>query len=252
MASNARWVPRLSSYAPSRFHIDSYVKLKGKRNILVPSDVTITGRFELSRFGSDVCLYQLLLTLQILDGRPIIRSISLGLTEYATDSDRYKQGQLEPSLLDEDLKGLSLQTLAALIVAKVSLTNKLDVTYVKDYDQFLRDVKRGKQGLAFGDKPEPVLSDNKGVPWYKVFTYDAVSRVQGDLINAPRRTASRPTDKQIAQTYQEAKLLGEPVEKYLANHFGSSTKTVQRWIKVAKVNGYLDKTKQGRPRKESS
>ena len=252
MAINKRWETRLSSYAPTRFQIDSYVKQKGKRNVLVPNNVTISANFELTRSGSDVSFYQLAMTLQILDGRPTIRSISLGLTDYATDSDRFKQGQLEPSLLDEDLKGLSLQTLAALVVAKVSVTNKLDVTYVSDYDQFLRDVKRGKQGLAFGAKPEPVFTDDKGVSWFKVFTHDGVSRVQGDLINAPRRTASMPTYAQIAQAYKEAKSLGEPVEEYLATKFGSTIKTVQRWIRLAKDNGYLDKTKQGRPRKESS
>jgi hypothetical protein len=251
MTSHKRWY-RLSSYEPSRFPIDSYVKQKGKRNILIPNDVTITGRFDLSRSGKEVLLYQLSLTVQILDGLPIVRSLTLGLNEYAPDSDRFKQGQLEPSLIDEDLKGLSLQTLAALIVAKVSLTNKLDVTYISDYDQFKRDVKQGKQGLAFGHKPEPVFTDDKGVSWYKVFTRDAVGRVQGDLINAPRRTASRPKHKQVAEAYKEAKSLGEPVEEYLATHFDSTIKTVQRWIRDAKANGYLDKTKQGRPRKESN
>jgi hypothetical protein len=252
MASSLRWETHLSSYSPSRFPRDTYTKQKGKRNVLVPNDVTIKGRFELSRFGSDVALYQLLLTLQILDGMPIVRSVSLGLTEYATTTDRYKRGQLEPSLLDEDLKGLSLQTLAALIVAKVSLTNKIDVTYVNDYDQFVRDVKQGKQGLAFGDKPEPVFTDDKGVSWYKVFTYDATRRVQGDLVNAPRRTASRPTHKQVAEAYKEAKLLGKPVNRYLQDRFSSSDKSVERWIRQAKDNGYLDETKQGRPRKEST
>ena len=252
MASVKRWETRLASYTPARFPKDRYVKQKGKRNTLVPSDVTITGNFELTRSGSDVSLYQLSLTVQILDGMAIVRSVSLGLTEYAPTTDRYKRAQLEPSLLDEDLKGLSLQTLATLIVAKVSLTNKQNVTYVSDLDQFKRDVKQGKQGIVFGDMPKPVFTDDKGVSWYKVFTYDAVSRVQGDLINAPRRTASRPTDKQITQAYKEAQSLGEPVEVYLVKTFGSSKKTVQRWIRQAKDNGYLDKTKQGRPRKESS
>ena len=237
MANTLRWETRLTSYTPSRFPKETYIKLKGKRNVLVPNDVTITGRFELSRFGSDVALYQLVLTLQMLDGMPIVRSISLGFAEYEPDTDRYNFGQLEPSLLDEDLKGLSLQTLAALIVAKVSLTNKIDVTYVNDYDQFVRDVKRGKQGLVFGDKPEPVFTDDKGVSWYKVFTYDATRRVQGDLVNAPRRTASRPTHKQVAEAYKEAKSLGKPVSKHLQDRFSSTDKSVERWIRQAKDNG---------------
>jgi len=247
MASTKRWEFRLASWSPHKFATESYVKQKGKRNLLVPNDVEVLGTFELKRFGSEVSLYQLSLVVKVIDGAPVVHSLSLGLTEYATNTDRYKAGLLEPSLLDEDLRGLSLQSLAALLIAKVSLTNKIDVTYVDDYEQFMRLVKAGKQGLAWGDKPEPVFIDSKGVAWFKVFTYDSVKGAQNDLLNAPRRTASRPPHKQVAIAYNEAKSLGESVEGFLSDKFNSTPKTVQRWIKDAKEHGHLDKTKQGRP-----
>jgi len=245
--SSRRWDYRLSTWSLRQLTQEDYVKQKGKRNLLVPNEVTVSGTFELKRFGSEASLYQLVLDVQVIDGAPVVRAISLGLTPYATTTDRYKRGQLEPSLVDEDLRGLSLQSLAALLIAKVSLTNKIDVTYVDDYEQFMRLVKAGKQGLVWGDKPEPVFIDSKGVAWFKVFTYDSVKGAQNDLLNAPRRTASRPPHKQVAIAYNEAKSLGESVEGFLSDKFYSTPKTVQRWIKDAKEAGELDKTKQGRP-----
>jgi hypothetical protein len=245
--SSRRWDYRLYTWSLRQLTQEDYVKQKGKRNLLVPNDVEVLGTFELKRFGSEVSLYQLSLVVKVIDGAPVVRSLSLGLTEYATNTDRYKTGLLEPSLLDEDLRGLSLQSLSALLIAKVSLTSKLDMTFINDIEEFARLIKAGKQGLAWGDKPEPVFIDSKGVAWFKVFTYDSVKGAQNDLLNAPRRTASRPTHKQVAIAYNEAKSLGESVEGFLSDKFNSTPKTVQRWIKDAKEHGHLDKTKQGRP-----
>ncbi len=244
-----KWQERLYSWSPSTFSKTDYVPLKGKRSILVPSGVDIKGSFSFRRRGFEHDLYDLVLIVRVVECSPVIRFISFGFTNYKPNTPRYELTQLEPSITDFDLRAINLQSLATRLISKVSLTNKVEVKYIDDIEEFERQVRRGVHGIAFGDKPLPVFTDSKGVSWYKTFVYETLDKTSKALNNSPRRTAARPSNKQVATDYKEAQAKGVSIYKFFEGKYDTSQKNVERWISDAKEAGLIPKTKAGRPRK---
>lgn len=89
------------------------------------------------------------------------------------------------------------------------------------------------------------------IPWKVLATEAAAYLGYLGEPRSPKRERNTPDVEDVARVAREASASGSSVRLHVADTFGASVNTADKWLRKARDAGLITKTKAGRPRKGS-